>query len=186
YHGDQPILWWWIAPRLMLKPDAVHVSKSMRTLWRNHQYRISLNEQFTAVMIACRNIPRLGQDGTWITDDMIQAYTALHLAGYAHSVEVWEGNQLIGGLYGVVLGKIFTGESMFALKPNASKLAFIYLARVLEEKGFDWIDCQQDTPHMRSLGAHLVEADDFLKILRANQLFILEKGLTGSGKMFDQ
>ncbi|HJW28543.1 MAG TPA: leucyl/phenylalanyl-tRNA--protein transferase, partial [Saprospiraceae bacterium] len=86
YHGDQPILWWWIAPRLMLRPDAVHISKSMRTLWRNHKYRISIDEQFTEVMMACRNIPRLGQDGTWITDDMIQAYTALHLAGYAHSV----------------------------------------------------------------------------------------------------
>jgi leucyl/phenylalanyl-tRNA--protein transferase len=124
-------------------------------------------------MQRCSSVKRVGQEGTWIMPEMIDAYTTLHQLGYAHSVEVWEGDQLVGGLYGIALGKIFFGESMFAEKPNASKVGFVTLAQHLDKKGFLWIDCQQDTPHMRTLGADLVEEDDFLAILRENHAYIV-------------
>ena len=105
--------------------------------------------------------------------EMIEAYTTLHQLGYAHSAEVWEGEQLVGGLYGIALGRIFFGESMFAESPNASKVGFVFFAQHLASLGFTWIDCQQDTPHMRSLGADLIEEEDFMDILRENQRYIL-------------
>jgi len=173
YHGDQPILWWWLAPRLMVKPEDVHVSHSVRNYINQEKYRVTIDQNFEAVMRRCGSVRRVGQEDTWIMPEMIEAYTALHHLGYAHSVEVWENDQLVGGLYGIALGKIFFGESMFAEKPNASKIGFIHLARHLEEKGFLWIDCQQDTPHMRTLGADLIDEDDFLDILRQNHAHIV-------------
>jgi leucyl/phenylalanyl-tRNA---protein transferase len=172
YHGDQPILWWWLAPRLMVKPQDVHVSHSVRNYINQKKYTVTIDQNFEAVMRRCGSVKRVGQEDTWIMPEMIEAYTALHHLGYAHSVEVWEDEQLVGGLYGIALGKIFFGESMFAEKPNASKVGFVTLARHLHENGFLWIDCQQDTPHMRTLGADLVDEDDFLAILRSNHRWI--------------
>jgi leucyl/phenylalanyl-tRNA---protein transferase len=176
YHEGQPLLWWWIVPRLMIRPTEVHVSHSVNTVLKKNIFQITINTGFKEVMIQCGKIKRVGQDGTWITQDMIEAYTALHQKGYAHSVEVWKEEKLVGGLYGVAYGKIFFGESMFAKESNASKVAFVHLARHLSAKDFAWIDCQQDTPHMRSLGAHLVEENDFLQILRMNQALVLQSG----------
>jgi len=172
YHDDQPILWWWLAPRLMVKPEDVHVSHSIRNAINQKKYSVSFDKDFTTVMQRCGDVKRKGQDGTWIMPEMIEAYTTLHQMGYAHSVEVWEDDILVGGLYGIALGKIFFGESMFAEKTNASKVGFVFLANYLASKGFTWIDCQQDTPHMRTYGAKLVEEDDFLEILRENQSFV--------------
>jgi leucyl/phenylalanyl-tRNA--protein transferase len=168
YHEGQPILWWWLAPRLMVRPGDVHVSHSVRNYINQGKYKVTFDQDFTAVMHRCSSVKRVGQEGTWIMPEMIDAYTTLHQLGYAHSVEVWEDDVLVGGLYGIALGRIFFGESMFAEKPNASKVGFIQLAKHLAAKGFLWIDCQQDTPHMRTLGADLVEENDFLDILRKN------------------
>ncbi len=173
YHKGQPILWWWLAPRLMVRPADVHISHSVRNYLNQKKYKVTFDQDFTTVMQRCSSVKRIGQEGTWIMPEMIDAYTTLHQLGYAHSVEVWEGDQLVGGLYGIALGKIFFGESMFAEKPNASKVGFVTLAQHLDKKGFLWIDCQQDTPHMRTLGADLVEEDDFLAILRENHAYIV-------------
>lgn len=173
YHEGQPILWWWLAPRLMVRPGDVHISHSVRNYLNQKKYKVTLDQDFTTVMQRCASVSRVGQEGTWIMEEMIEAYTTLHELGYAHSVEVWEKDMLVGGLYGIALGRIFFGESMFAEKSNASKVGFIHLAKHLEAKGFLWIDCQQDTPHMRTLGADLVEENDFLDILRKNHANIL-------------
>ncbi|MBP7239028.1 MAG: leucyl/phenylalanyl-tRNA--protein transferase [Saprospiraceae bacterium] len=172
YHEGQPILWWWLAPRLMVRPENVHISHSVRNFMNQRKYKVTFDKEFKTVMERCGNVSRPGQEGTWIMPEMIDAYSTLHKMGYAHSVEVWQEGSLVGGLYGIALGKIFFGESMFTEKPNASKVGFVHLAQYLASNGFQWIDCQQDTPHMRTLGADLVEEEDFLNILRNNQSFI--------------
>jgi leucyl/phenylalanyl-tRNA--protein transferase len=177
YHEGQPLLWWWLAPRPMIRPEEVHISYSLARLLKKSVFNVTFNTRFRDVMIQCGSIIRPGQAGTWITEEMIEAYTHLHQAGYAHSVEVWEGDQMVGGLYGVSYGKIFSGESMFAKRTNASKIAFVYLARHLVQQQFEWIDCQQDTPHLRSLGAKLIPEENFLDILRQNQLGLLQAGV---------
>jgi leucyl/phenylalanyl-tRNA--protein transferase len=176
YHEGQPLLWWWLVPRLMLRPAEVHISHSVRSILRKKVFHITMDTCFEEVMKQCGQIERVGQEGTWITPEMIEAYSDLHKAGFAHSIEVWKDGDLVGGLYGVAYGKIFSGESMFAKIPNASKVAFVYLASHLAEKNFEWIDCQQDTPHMRSLGAYLVEENNYLKLLHINQVFVLNSG----------
>ncbi len=176
YHEGQPLLWWWLAPRLMLRPYEIHISHSLQSILRKEIFHITFNTAFAEVMKNCSEIKRMNQDGTWITDDMLEAYLELHQEGYAHSVEVWQDDELVGGLYGIGYGKIFTGESMFAKKSNASKVAFVHLARHLSAKRFEWIDCQQDTTHLRSLGADLIPEDQFLDVLRDNHLFILQTG----------
>jgi leucyl/phenylalanyl-tRNA---protein transferase len=175
YHDDQPILWWWLAPRLMVRPQEVHISHSLRNVLNQNRYTVTFDQDFITVMEKCGAVPRKGQHGTWIMPEMIEAYTLLHHLGYAHSVEVRDESGLVGGLYGIALGKIFFGESMFAEKPNASKVGFVHLARHLVTNGFLWIDCQQDTPHMRTLGAHLIEENDFLELLRENQKAIIRE-----------
>jgi leucyl/phenylalanyl-tRNA--protein transferase len=170
YHEGQPILWWWLTPRLMLKPGEIHISHSVRNYINQNRYTVTFNQSFKSVIGKCAEVKRKGQKGTWIMPEMMDAYTQLHEMGYAQSVEVWEHNVLVGGLYGVTIGRIFTGESMFAEKPNASKIGLVALARALSVKGFVWIDCQQDTPHMRTMGGRLMEAEDFLGVLRANQM----------------
>lgn len=169
YHEGQPILWWWTIPRLMLRPSEVIISHSMRSVLRKQNFRVIFNDDFLSVMKHCGAIPRRGQDGTWITEEMIDAYHQLSLAKHIICVEVHDEDGLIGGLYGVVSGKIFSGESMFALKPNASKIAFIQLCQYLQQNEFDWIDCQQETDHLKSLGAHLIGEEEYMQILRANQ-----------------
>jgi leucyl/phenylalanyl-tRNA---protein transferase len=173
YHEGQPVLWWWLAPRLMVRPEDVHVSHSVRGVINKKKFKVTIDQDFKSVIERCGSVRREGQEGTWIMPEMIEAYTTLHQLGYAHSVEVWEGGQLVGGLYGIALGRIFFGESMFAESPNASKVGFVFFAKHLVSLGFTWIDCQQDTPHMRSLGADLVEEEDFMDILRENQRYIL-------------
>lgn len=168
YHEGQPILWWWLCPRLMLRPEEVHLSHSVRNFINRKVYRVTFDQDFRAVMEKCASTQRPGQAGTWIMPEMIDAYTHLHTLGFAHSVEVWQNDMLVGGLYGIASGKIFVGESMFAHQPNASKIGFVCLARFLESKGYHWIDCQQDTPHMRSMGAYLIGEHQYLDILRKN------------------
>ena len=133
-----------------------------------------MDNDFSGVIRSCSEIYREGQEGTWILPEMIAAYTALFQSGFAHSVEVYEEDELIGGMYGIALGKIFFGESMFSRKPNGSKIALVHLCRHLQSKGFEWIDCQQDTPHLRTMGAELVGEKEFLSILRENQLYMLK------------
>lgn len=169
YNEDEPIVWWFPNPRCVLFPEKVKVSKSMRSYFSKGKYRVTYDQHFPTVIQNCRNIPRHGQDGTWLNDDMIDSYIKLHKQGYAHSVEVWDAHgEMIGGLYGVAIGKLFYGESMFSKKSNASKFALISLARKLQELDFKLIDCQQDTPHMRSMGAELISSEAFYQYCREN------------------
>ena len=176
YHEGQPLLWWWLAPRLMLRPHEIHISHSLHSIVKKEIFHVTFNMAFEEVMRNCGEIKRMNQEGTWITPDMLEAYLELHKLGYAHSVEAWQEKELVGGLYGIGYGKIFTGESMFAKKSNASKVAFVHLARHLSAKQFEWIDCQQDTSHLRSLGAGLIEEDQFLELLRENHKFRMQTG----------
>lgn len=168
YNEGEPIIWWSPNPRFVLFPENLKVSKSMRQVLRRQTFQITYDTNFRGVIEACQKMPRRDQDGTWITDTMLEAYVSLHEAGFAHSVEAWQDGQLVGGLYGVSLGKCFFGESMFASVSNASKAAFIDMTQKLQEKGFVCIDCQQETQHLRSLGAASIAREEFLKILEDN------------------
>ena len=158
--GD-PIVWWSPDPRFVLYPEKIRVSKSMKQLFKKHFFRVSLDSCFEDVIANCSSIRREGQSGTWITDEMKEAYRKLYELGYAHSVEVWQDDKLVGGLYGVALGKCFFGESMFSKVSNASKYGFITLTQLLKEKDFKIIDCQVYTEHLESLGAEFVERKHF-------------------------
>lgn len=164
YDNSSPILWWSPDPRMVLQPQQIHVSRSLRKALRHCHYRISMDEAFAEVITSCAEL-REQREGTWIVDDMQDAYIRLHELGHAHSVEIWDGLQLVGGLYGVSLGSLFFGESMFSLVPNASKIAFVALARQLEHWSFQWIDCQMPTDHLRSMGARAMSRDDFQALL---------------------
>lgn len=175
FDDDSPILWWSPDPRMTLTPSDVHISRSMRKIIRQNQYQIRLDEQFEQVIEHCalRQNPHLTDnqafEDTWITADMQAAYIELHQQGFAHSVEVYNpDNHLIGGLYGISLGRMFFGESMFSLAPNASKLAFISLATLLQQWDFTCIDCQMPTDHLASLGATPLARADFLPMLAKN------------------
>lgn len=148
----QPILWWSPEPRTIIRPADLHVSRSMRKLMRQTHLRVEFDRNFPAVIAACA-APRQGASGTWITDAMQSAYIELHRLGHAHCVEVYQDEHLAGGLYGIALGRVFFGESMFSRIDNASKLAFITLVQQLEQWGFELIDCQMPTDHLFSLGA---------------------------------
>lgn len=157
----------WYCPmqRFVLFPSEVHISHSMRTLLNKGQYRISINEDFDAVIAHCSEL-RIKEEGAWLGEEMIEAYTQLHEQGFAASVEVWDGEQLVGGLYGVTIGRCFFGESMFSLVPNASKLALIHLARFLEKHGGLLIDCQFETPHLRSMGGKYLDYDEYVRMIQ--------------------
>ncbi len=170
WYNQLPILWWYTSPRLVLFPHALHIAKSMRPYLNNDRFRLSIDRCFEEVIEACAASPRGGQSGTWITLEMKQAYTSLNELKIAHSIEVWQGDQLVGGLYGIVRGKIFYGESMFTTVANASKFAFIQLVKILERKGFVLIDCQQDTDYMRNFGADLISKEQFYLHLKNNLL----------------
>ncbi|MCL4115561.1 UNVERIFIED_CONTAM: hypothetical protein GTU68_006546 [Idotea baltica] len=176
YSKGQPILWWTPDPRCVLWPSELKVHKSMRSLLKKKPYTVTADHAFDQVLSACQITPRTGQEGTWITEEMRNAYLKLHIAGIAHSVEVWQDQQLIAGLYGVSIGKVFFGESMFTTVSNASKYAFILLVRKLESLDYTLIDCQQDTPHLRSLGATLAPRKDFLAHLKKNTLEVTDQG----------
>ena len=165
YGDDEPILWWSPDPRFVLFPEKLKISKSMRQVLRRGDFTITFDKAFPAVIEACAAIHRPGQPGTWITEEMKEAYIRLHDLGFAHSVETWQGDELVGGLYGISLGNAFFGESMFAKTSNASKTAFITMVQRLEAKGFELIDCQTPTQHLGSLGAERILRDDFLRLL---------------------
>ncbi|MEN8214161.1 MAG: leucyl/phenylalanyl-tRNA--protein transferase [Pseudomonadota bacterium] len=164
FSEGEPLLWWSPDPRLLLFPDKVHLSRSLRKVLRRDDYRVTFDTAFEEVMLQCAAAPRDGQSGTWINDEMITAYNALHERGYAHSVEVWRGQHLSGGLYGVAIGSAFYGESMFSLASNSSKIALVALARKLQHYGFAFIDCQMETPHLLSLGAETLSRAAFLEM----------------------
>lgn len=166
FEDDEPILWWSPPERMVLFFPNLKVSKSMRNILNRNMFTITFNTAFKEVITHCQNIKREGQPGTWITDDMIQAYCRLNELGHAKSVEVWQDGALVGGLYGVDLGRIFCGESMFSLVPNASKVAFIYLAKKLESENYRLLDCQVHNNHLESLGAIEILREDFLEILK--------------------
>jgi leucyl/phenylalanyl-tRNA---protein transferase len=165
YSEGRPILWWCPSPRLVLFPSELRVWRSLAKVLRKEPYRITLDTAFASVIRACAEIPRPDQDGTWITQDLEQAFVRLHELGVAHSVEAWEGDRLVGGLYGLSLGRTFFGESMFSLRPDASKVAFVKLVRQLQAWDFDLIDCQVVTEHLLRFGAREIELDTFLEHL---------------------
>jgi leucyl/phenylalanyl-tRNA--protein transferase len=165
YEGEH-ILWWCPDPRFILIPDQLRVSKSMRQLLRRNAFTFTVNKAFTSVISSCKSINRRGQDGTWITDGIREAYTRLHEAGYAHSAEVWYNDELVGGLYGVRLGKVFFGESMFSKMSNASKYAFINYIELLKNEDVQLIDCQVYTEHLESLGARMMARSTFVQLLK--------------------
>jgi len=164
YSEEQPILWWSPDPRSVLFSHKLHVSRTLRRTLRQGRFAVTLDRDFAAVIQGCSE-PRPGQPGTWITDDMREAYLRLHRAGYAHSVEAWRGDSLVGGLYGVAIGRVFFGESMFSRVSDASKVAFVYLVRHLQQHHFELIDCQIQTPHLDSLGAELIPRTRFTGLL---------------------
>ena len=165
FNDDSLILWWSPDPRMVLFPEKIKVSKSMRQVLKRNLFRLTVNTCFEKVMLACAKVDRKGQEGTWITNDMLEAYKKLHEMGFAKSYEVWQGDELVGGLYGIDLGHVFCGESMFSVVSNASKYAFIQLAKQLEEQDYLMIDCQIYTEHLESLGAEVISREDFIAYL---------------------
>lgn len=164
YSEDQPVLWWSPDPRCIIYPKEVHASKSLKKHIRKKQPTLTFDTAFTDVIQHCARLD--SGEGTWITEEMEEAYTLLHHKGHAHSVEVWQNNRLVGGLYGIAIGQCFFGESMFSVETNASKVAFFALCKQLDKWGYTLIDCQVDNPHLRSLGAITVKRPLFLKQLK--------------------
>lgn len=165
FNEDDEILWWSPNPRFVLFPDKLILQKSMRPMLRNQAYRFALNTDFEGVISHCASVNRPGQDGTWITTEMKKSYISLHQLGYAWSAECYYNDELCGGLYGILLDGIFCGESMFALKPNASKYALIHLVNQLKTYGVKLIDCQVYTPHLESFGAEMISRETYLSYL---------------------
>ncbi len=167
YSPGEPILWWSPDPRMVLFPAEFKVSRSLGRTLRRGGYEVRLDTAFAQVIAACAQTPRRGQQGTWIVPEMQAAYRRLHELGLAHSVETWVDGELVGGLYGIALGRMFYGESMFSWRSDASKIAVAHLARYLERLGFGMVDCQMHTTHLASLGAREIPRDDFIARLDA-------------------
>jgi leucyl/phenylalanyl-tRNA--protein transferase len=167
WYDQPPVLWWSPDPRLVLDPDDLKISRSLRSTIRKQTFEVRVDTAFREVARACASVKRSHEDGTWITSDVIDAYSALHDRGYAHSIESWSEGQLVGGLYGVCLGRCFFGESMFSLRPDASKVALVRLVEILKQRNIDVIDCQVTTEHLLSLGAREVPRSDFLRQIAA-------------------
>ena len=168
FNEEDPIIWWSPDPRFVLYPQDLKISKSMRKVLDKEEFQFTFDTDFGAVVQNCQEVKRKKQHGTWITNDMIEAYVKMHELGLAHSVEVWQNDELDGGLYGVSFGRCFFGESMFAKVSNASKAGFITFVQNLEKLGFDLIDCQTETAHLASLGADFISRAEFLKYLEKN------------------
>ena len=162
YSAGEPVLWYSPNPRMIITKQSLHVSRSLAKVIRRSQFEVRLNQDFEQVIHQCRTIKRKGQDSSWIDDDMEAAYINLHHQGYAHSIETYQDNQLVGGLYGVAIGKVFFGESMFSSLSNASKVAFVHL---IENLDYQLIDCQVENPHLKSLGAFNIERSSFMQLL---------------------
>ena len=165
FNLGEPVLWWSPDPRMILIPNQFKISRSLSKVLRNSEYQVRTDTAFEQVMRACA-APRNDQHGTWVNEEMIRAYCKLHQLRYAHSVEIWINNKLVGGLYGISLGRAFYGESMFSYANNASKVALAHLCRQLHRWQFGIIDCQMSTPHLASLGAHEMPREDFLAKLK--------------------
>lgn len=166
FSEGEPIVWYSPNPRMVLFPNELKVSKTMKQFMRRTNFTVTRNKAFDRVIDLCKTIPRKEQEGTWITDDMAQAYRKLNELGKAISFEVWDEETLVGGLYGVELNRVFCGESMFSLKDNASKVAFIYMVEFYKKRGFELIDCQVYNDHLASLGAREICRNEFLKYLK--------------------
>lgn len=167
YSASTPILWWSPDPRPIIEPPKIHVCRTLRKVLRKQPFEIRLDTVFDRVLKGCAKTPRPQGDGTWLVSEMMEAYLDLHDMGLAHSVEAWQDGKLVGGLYGVSLGRAFFGESMFYHVPNASRVAFVVLVRLLESWDFHFVDCQQATPHMLHFGAQELHRQEFLERLRA-------------------
>jgi leucyl/phenylalanyl-tRNA--protein transferase len=166
FEEGEPIMWWSPNPRMVLFLDELIVSKSMRNILNRNIFKVTFNQNFRDVISNCQNIKRDGQNGTWITNDMIEAYCNLNELGIAKSVEVWQDEKLVGGLYGIDLGHVFCGESMFSLVSNASKIAFIALVNKLKKENYKLLDCQVYNLHLESLGCREIDRIDFMDILK--------------------
>lgn len=165
YQDGQPLLWWSPDPRTVLLPENLHISRSLRKVLRSDIFTVTFDRNFSQVIHACAE-PRNEEPGTWITSAMQAAYYDLHAQGYAHSVEVWHNDQLVGGLYGIAIGQLFFGESMFSRMSNASKVGFVTLVSALKAAGFALIDCQMPTAHLLNFGAHSISREHFSEYLR--------------------
>lgn len=165
FSAGEPIVWWSPDPRMVLYPDELKISRSMSRRLNRKDYEVRFNTSFRQVMQACAETRRPGQDGTWITNEMIDAYCALHVSGHAMSAETWIGNRLAGGLYGVRIGKMFYGESMFHHVTDASKIAFVHLVQELKRQNFGLLDCQMKTSHLASLGAREISRKEFCQLM---------------------
>lgn len=167
FNEGESILWWAPDPRMVLFPDELIISKSMRNILNRNIFTVTFNTSFKDVILNCQKILREGQDGTWISDEMIEAYYELHKQGIAKSVEVWQDEVLVGGLYGIDLGHVFCGESMFSKVSNASKTGFIYLVNHLKKENYKLLDCQVYNPHLESLGCREIDREEFMSILKS-------------------
>ncbi len=165
FNPGEPVLWWSPDPRMVLVPAEVKVARSLRQRMKRGGYEVRVDTSFREVMLACAE-PRAGQSGTWISQPMLDAYARLHELGYAHSVETWMDGELAGGLYGMAIGRMFYGESMFSRRPDASKLALVHLCRQLEAWGFGLIDCQMETAHLASMGARPIPRSEFIREMK--------------------
>lgn len=165
YEGEY-ILWWCPDPRFVLFPNELKISKTIRSLIKKNEFDFTINRAFKQVIHQCKKIPRQGQAGTWITDEVERAFITMHELGYAHSGEVWKNGELVGGLYGIRLGRVFFGESMFSLQSNASRFAFTKYTEYLKEEGIQLIDCQVYTEYLESMGATMIARTDFIKLLK--------------------
>ncbi|MDI1317702.1 leucyl/phenylalanyl-tRNA--protein transferase [Flavobacterium sp.] len=168
FNVEEPILWWAPPERMVVAPAIYKVSKSIRNLLNQNKFRITFNQNFSDVIAGCQQVERIGQDGTWISEDIIESYTKLHEMGIAKSVEVWKNDALVGGLYGMDLGHVFCGESMFSTVPNASKIAFVTLIKYLKENNYKLLDCQVHNDHLEKLGAIEISRAAFMKILKSD------------------
>jgi len=176
YSEDDPILWWSPDPRLVLYPEELKISRSLKKTIRKARYRVTMDVSFERIIESCARTRRKIGDGTWITPDMVQAYTRLHKMGYAHSVETWYQDRIVGGLYGVSLGRCFFGESMFSIMTDASKVALVILKNYLQEKKFELIDCQLPTDHLIRMGAREISRNEFIAHLNHSLQYPTLKG----------
>jgi leucyl/phenylalanyl-tRNA--protein transferase len=167
FSEGQPILWWSLNPRFVLPLNEVHVSRSLGRAMRKSHFEFRFNTAFEAVIDTCAHIPRVENNGTWITSSMLSAYKQLHRAGHAVSLECWQNDVLVGGLYGVLVGRVFCGESMFTLVPNAGKAALVWGLAHLAQQGYELMDCQMETPHMAAFGGRMMAREDLLSYLQS-------------------
>ena len=167
FDDDEPILWWSPSERMVIYPHDYKIHKSLRNIINRNIFEVTFNKDFENVILNCQQVERKGQDGTWISKNIIESYTELHRLGKAMSVEVWQNDCLVGGLYGVDLGHVFCGESMFSKVPNASKVAFVKLIEYLKQNNYKLLDCQVHNDHLEKLGAFEISRDSFIKILKS-------------------